>query len=308
MLLEQLHQKAEVSLRRLEYLQTNASKMYKTFTIPKRNGQRRTISQPTPELKAVQRWLVTTVFGRLPISECATAYMKGASIRKNAEAHAGSAFTLHMDFENFFLSFSKGNVARFLSDTTELTRADRDFCSAIVTRRGALTIGAPSSPAVTNALMHPFDVKMENWCTRRGLVYTRYADDINISSFAADSLGGAEDYIRSTARNFRYGRLRINSEKTAYLSRRYRRTITGVNLKPEGGVSIGRDRKREIRSFVHLFKSGSLPEELRWRVGGLIAFAADVEPSFVISLKRKYGPEVVEELLHQKPPRGLNPF
>ena len=161
--------------------------------------------QPTPELKAVQRWLVTSVFKRLPISECATAYKKGASICKNAEAHAGSAFTLHMDFENFFPSFSKANVARFLSDTTELTRADLDFCSAIVTRRGVLTIGAPSSPAVTNALMHPFDVKMENWCNRRGRVYTRYADDINISSFAADSLSGAEDYIRSTARNFRYG-------------------------------------------------------------------------------------------------------
>lgn len=308
MLLERLSQQSGVSQPRLKFIQQKASVMYKTYPIPKRNGKDRIISQPTPELKAIQRWVVRSVLNRLPVSKYATAYQKGSSIRKNAKAHAGSSFTLHMDFSDFFPSFSSQNVSEFLSAATELTTQDIEFCTAIVSRRGALTIGAPSSPAVTNALMYSFDVEVAKWCAAQGLVYTRYADDINISSFGPGKLSDVEHFIRGVSARFTYGNLRINEEKTAHLSRKYRRSITGVNLTPEGGLSIGRARKREIKHFVHLFKSGLLAEDLRWRIGGLIAFASDVEPNFVLSLKKKYGSEVIEELLHQNTPHNLRVF
>lgn len=191
---------------------------------------------------------------------------------------------------------------------TELSQQDIGFCAAIVSRRGALTIGAPSSPSVTNALMHSFDVEVEKWCSDQKLVYTRYADDVNISAFASGQLLEVETFIKSVSNRFIFGGLRLNEEKTSHLSRKYRRSITGVNLTPEGKLSIGRARKREIRHFVHLYKTGELTDELRWRAGGLIAFANDVEPKFVLSLKEKYGSNFVEELLHQKTPRNLREF
>lgn len=306
MLLELLAEKSGISPNRLRRLQLNASKMYKTFPIPKRDGTDRFISQPTPELKAVQRWLARTVFSRLHVSEYATAYKKGASIRANAEAHRNSFFTLHMDFKDFFPSFSSENVQKFLSDRTKLSEEDIAFCAAIVCRHGRITIGAPSSPPVTNALMYSFDSRVNDWCSEKGLIYTRYADDINISSCSPNVLSDAEKFLRRETEVFRYGSLVINERKTAYLSRRYRRSITGVNVTPKGTLSIGRNRKREIKSYVHQYKLGSLPAELIWRVGGLIAFAHDVEPSFVLALKRKYGSQTIEEILHQQTPRGLN--
>lgn len=308
MLLERLSQQSGVSRQRLYYIQEQASRMYKTFPIPKRNGEDRMISQPTPELKAIQRWVVRSVFDNLPVSECATAYRKGASIRKNAEAHVGSSFTIHLDFKDFFPSFSDENVVDFLSKETELSQEDIGFCSSIVSRKGALTIGAPSSPAVTNALMYSFDAEVEKWCLSRRLVYTRYADDVNISAYEPGQLREVKDFIEAVSNRFKFGSLQLNEQKTSYLSRKYRRSITGVILTPEGSLSIGRARKREIRHFVHLYKSGELKDELRWKVGGLIAFANDVEPAFVLSLKDKYGSDTVEELLHQKTPRNLREF
>lgn len=305
MLREILAEKSGMSLARIERLQLNASRMYKTYSIPKRDGSDRVISQPTPELKAVQRWLARGIFQQLPMSACATAYKAGASIRKNAEAHVASAFTVHLDFKDFFPSFSRENIRNFLSEATRLTHDDISFCSDIVTRNGHLTIGAPSSPSVTNALMFSFDAAVGEWCAGRDLAYTRYADDINISAKSSNRLSEVEVFVREAARSFRYASLTINDKKTAYLSRKYRRSITGINLTPEGRISIGRDRKREIKSLVHSYTIGTLQPDLFWRLGGLIAFASDVEPAFVESLKSKYGARVVEEILHQRTPRGL---
>ncbi|AZB70275.1 retron St85 family RNA-directed DNA polymerase [Cereibacter sphaeroides] len=304
MLREVLAAKSGMSLSRIERLQCNASKMYKTYPIPKRDGSDRMISQPTPELKAVQRWLARGIFQRLPVSACATAYKKGASIRKNAEAHVASSFTIHLDFKDFFPSFSHGHVSRFLSEATRLSQEDILFCSDIVSRHGCLTIGAPSSPSVTNALMYSFDVSVERWCMKRGLIYTRYADDINISSKCPGALREVEDFVRDASGAFEYANLVINERKTAYLSRKYRRSITGVNVTPEGRLSIGRDRKREIKSLVHQCVMGTLQVDMLWRLGGLIAFSSDVEPHFVDALKNKYGADVIEKILHQKTPRG----
>jgi RNA-directed DNA polymerase len=307
MLREKLSERAGISVKRLDYLQYNASRMYKDFTIPKRNGEPRQIAQPTPELKAIQRWLVSALFSRLPTHGCATAYKKGASIRLNAQVHAASLFTLHIDFKDFFPSFSREHVMSYLNATTKLSPDDVLFCADLVCRHDRLTIGAPSSPAVTNALMYSFDMNIAKWCEVKGLVYSRYADDLNISSFSAGQLNDGLNVIKGFSSAFEYADLVINNSKTAFLSRKYKRSITGLNITPEGYLSIGRDRKREIKSLIHSAMVGTLPADQKWRVGGLIAFAYDVEPNFVISLRQKYGDKIIDELLHQKTPRGLNP-
>ena len=182
MLIETLSELTGVSEVRLRWIQSQASKMYKTYTIPKRSGGVREISQPTPELKSIQRWIVWRIFSNLPVSDAATAYKRGASIKLNAEIHAKTSFTLHLDFESFFPSFSAQAVRVFLKNNTDLSVDDIWFCSSVITKSGNLTIGAPSSPAVTNAMMFDFDNRIKAICKEKDLVYTRYADDLNISS------------------------------------------------------------------------------------------------------------------------------
>lgn len=305
MLRDVLIQKAGISSRRLFYIQENASKLYKVYTIPKRNGSERVICQPTPELKSIQRWLSRAVFGRLPVSDCATAYKKSASIKKNAELHRATSFTVHLDFENFFESFSRVNVIEFLREGTRLSDDDIRFCSDIVTRHGRLTIGAPSSPSVSNALMHSFDAEIKSWCLEKDLIYSRYADDINISAFEPNSLSQVHGFILEKSAEFKYADLRLNEEKTSFLSRKYRRAITGVTLTPDKKLSIGRGRKREIKALVHKYGSGVLDVEASWRLAGLVSFAYDVEPTFVESLKLKYGKELISQLIHLRVPRSF---
>ena len=60
---------------------------YRTYTIGKRNGSSRSISEPLPTLKDIQSTLLEYIFGKLPVHKSSYAYRKGNTIRKNARIH-----------------------------------------------------------------------------------------------------------------------------------------------------------------------------------------------------------------------------
>ncbi len=301
MLLERLQKHTGLSLNHLERYASTASKRYKVYQIPKRTHGFRTIEQPSREIKALQRWLIQALIKRLPVHESATAYSKGSSIRQNASKHAQSNFTLRADFESFFPSFNGWQVATFLTENArehgiQLTQDDIAFVRRIVCRHESLTIGAPSSPLLTNAMMFDFDILISNWCEERDLVYTRYADDLFISSDKPNMLSEALGKIEDCAQVYRFAALRINREKTAFLSRRYRRSITGITVTPTRSLSIGRDRKMRLKSDVYEYQQGRLSPDQLARVHGMLAFVMDVEPTFYSTLTRKYGNETIEDI------------
>lgn len=302
MLVEKLSRQAKVSEDWLWHLARTASVRYKLYEIPKRTGGTRLIEHPSRDLKSVQRWLTHEVVGQLPVHQNATAYKKGTSIQQNASLHLGSRYTVRYDFRSFFPSFSDIRIRRFLQEITEsgavdLDSRDIDFFTDCVTRKGRLTIGAPSSPALSNAMMFQFDSRMTDMCGKSGLRYTRYADDIFVSSKLPDQLNDIGEYIASARKGISYLSLRLNREKTVHLSKKSSRKITGLVITTDNKVSIGRDRKREIKSLVHRFILLSLlPDEIG-RLKGLIAFAHDAEPEFVDRLKTKYGVHNIDRLM-----------
>ena len=96
----------------------NAPIRYKTYTIKKKNGDDRTISQPARELKALQRILMHEVLSNLPVHSAATAYRSGVSIRNNAAAHAENGPILKFDFEDFFPSIRSSDWQSYCQRTS----------------------------------------------------------------------------------------------------------------------------------------------------------------------------------------------
>lgn len=278
----------------------NASKYYKLYSIKKRGGGDRLIAHPTPELKATQRWVVKHVFSEFSVHESAFAYQPGSNIRKHAHQHLGTLFTLHVDFKNFFDNISSDHILKFLNSNHEflslsLSGEDTEFVARIATRYGRMTIGAPSSPRISNVLMHDFDCILSQWAQSRSQIYTRYADDIYVSTRKPNVLYSAKEKIFVVAKSYKYADLTINEAKTALLSRRYRRSVTGLNITPDGKISIGRAKKRFIRSMLYKYFKNELSQSEIEYLKGMLAFVQDVEPSFIISLENKYS----RNLLHR---------
>ena len=288
----------------LDGLIRSAPHRYKVYKIPKRKrGEYRTIAQPAREVKALQYWIIDNLLRQRPVHPAAMGYRDGRSIKDNAERHAHSRFLLKMDFEDFFPSiesvdFEKyANVCDMGLSAIELQAVMKIlFWRPKNENKLCLSIGAPSSPIVSNLLMEAFDRQAAAMSSELGAFFTRYADDLSFSANESRVLRQVERGVAEICRNVPYPYLRINEEKTVRVSRKTSRRVTGLVLTNDERVSIGREEKRRIRSFVHYYVNGRLSQEEFLNLKGTLAFVNSVEPSFLARLRNTYGSDVIREI------------
>ena len=277
-----------------------ASYEYKVYQIPKRAGGWREIHHPSKRLKALHRWLLANVIDNLPFHQAARAYRKNQSIFQNASLHVGSRFLLRMDLINFFPSITHADVAKYIADRKTLfhgwSPSDVEIFCKLVCRNSALTIGAPTSPALSNAICYEMDTQLEALCTKNQVTYSRYADDLFFSTGQPNVLRDFETEVAKIISKLRIpAALKVNPKKTRHSSRRGARRVTGVVLGSDGQPHIGRKFKRKIRALIHKFYS--LDGPTRASLSGMIAYASGFDPQFVNNLITKYGLTVVRDAM-----------
>jgi RNA-directed DNA polymerase len=127
-------------------------------------------------------------------------------------------------------------------------------------------------------------------------MYTRYSDDLYLSTNVPDLLFEMPHKVIKIVRSIDYPRnLWLNKKKTVHTSKKRLRRITGVVLTPEGGISIGRQKKREIRSLI--FSWSTLSDSERLSLKGYLAFISSVEPGFINRLCKKYGSQKIYDIV-----------
>ena len=279
----------------LDNLARTASFRYKEYTIPKKTGGQRTIYHPARELKLVQKWLLNNFLTKLPVHPAATAYMHSVSIRQNAVRHVANNYLIRIDFKNFFPSLKGTDVddllranRAVLSSGLELTEDDIKFVRRIVCRFGSLPIGAPTSPHVSNAMMREFDEFWTQTSKNLQVTYTRYADDLYFSTDRPNVLSDILQDLRKFLRAQRAPILRINEAKTIFSSRKRKRLTAGLVLTSDKKISIGRHKKRILKSLVWKLQQKRLTADETISLRGWVAYLQSVEPAFVGALERKY--------------------
>ena len=277
---------------------------YKNYYIPKRNStQKRLISQPTAELKFVQKDVINQLSAFLPIHNCAYAYVKNRSIKDNAELHRHSNYVLKLDFKHFFHSIRPKILFNQLEHhQIKLSEIDQTILSFIFFWREKkdsplkLSIGAPSSPVLSNFIMYRFDEMLNQFCEKHQCIYSRYADDITISSKYHFYDLNFPQHVQNLLDQEFQGKIKLNAQKTKYLTRKHRRFVTGITLTNDAKLSIGRQQKRLLSAKIHHFKINKLNDEQQiLSLKGQLAFAFYIQPELKVQFSRKYG----EELLHK---------
>jgi len=277
---------------------------YKIYTIPKRNLKgKRIIAHPSKELKFIQSIIVSYLKDILPVHESAYAYKKGVSIKDNAEVHNRTKYLLKMDFKNFFPSiipeifFSiSSRLSIEFDDIDKLLLSNFLFCKFTKDDSLKLSIGAPSSPFISNFLMYMFDKEIEEICKDKNINYTRYADDLTFSTNKKNILFGITDIVENALKyNFK-DKINLNKEKTIFSSRAHNRHITGITLTNDNKLSLGRERKRVLSSMVHKFTINKLDPDDTLKLQGYLSFAIYIEPSFYQRMCHKYGEDLLIKL------------
>ncbi len=295
----------DTSIEVVDQFAEKAPIKYKRFEIAKRTRGTRLIAQPSRMLKDYQRLVVEFLEDYLPVHEAAHAYKKGSSIKKNALNHLKSRYLLKMDFENFFNSITPSHFLEFLNEIdVHFSKRELElmtnllFWSPNKTYLGKLmlSVGAPSSPFISNSIFYFFDLKISTFCKDNKITYTRYADDLTFSTNQKDVLFEVPEIIKSILNDSFSEKIYINERKTIFTSKAHNRHVTGITLTSDGRLSIGRSRKRYISSLVHKYANNCLEPEKINHLKGLLAFAYDIEPKFKVKILSKYGFDTIERL------------
>ncbi|MCC4782118.1 MULTISPECIES: retron St85 family RNA-directed DNA polymerase [Vibrio] len=277
---------------------------YKVYKIPKRNSEElRTIAHPSKELKFVQRLIAKELSSVLPLHQASMAYRKGTSIRDNALVHSNSSYLLKMDLKDFFPSIKPELFFRECSRYgLEWTDLDKTLLNGFLfwkprrAKKLVLSIGAPSSPLVSNFVLYQFDEHIANYCKELGVNYTRYADDMTFSTDRKDLLFKFPIQVRKTLKALYGSSIKVNLNKTVFSSKAHNRHVTGVTLSNEGKVTIGRERKRVLSASIHHFSLGVLGHDEILKLKGHFAHLIFIEPLVKEQMIKKYGSSLIGRL------------
>jgi retron-type reverse transcriptase len=280
---------------------------YKVYTIPKRTSGHRVIAQPSRELKEYQRAFLSLY--QLNIHDAAKAYREGLSIKDNAIEHSKNPYLLKIDLENFFNSISSdlfwGVWKQHYSippDTEKVLMERLLFWSPSRSSTGKLilSIGAPSSPLISNFFMYQLDELVTQYCEKLGVTYTRYADDLTFSTSARGVLFDIPKFVSDSLKAQFGNALIINRRKTVFSSKAHNRHVTGITINNEGALSLGRERKRYIKHLVQQYRTNNIDSEMTLHLKGLLAFAKHIEPDFITRLEAKYTAKVITQIFEEK--------
>lgn len=285
-------------LRRLCY-QREASTYshYTRFEIPKRSGGMRAIWAPLPTLKQAQHWILHEILERLVVHGAAHGFLSGCSIATNAAEHRNSQLLVKLDIENFFPSiswkrvkgvFRKAGYPEQIATLLALlcTEAPREIVQDngktyyVALAERCLPQGAPTSPALTNALCLRLDRRITGFADKTGWRYTRYADDLTFS-FAADNSQEADisRLLGTVKRILGEEGFNVNVKKTHVIRQHQAQQVTGLIVNGTQAPRVSRSLKRQMRAALHNLQQGKgLKEgESLNRLKGYAAYIAMTE-------------------------------
>ena len=278
--------------------------LYSSYSIRKKSGGYRRIDNPCSDLKQAQNRLkdIFEDFFLARYHTCAYAYIPKRNIVMCRQKHAAnhSKWFLYTDFSNFFGSITYEYVIKMLSQIFPFNsilanptgNAELKKALKLCFLNGGLPQGSPISPMLTNLIMIPIDYQINKYVCQnfKRASYTRYADDICISSIDGfdykEVISHINEILKSEGAPFGF-----NDKKTHYMNNNWKNFNLGIMINKDGNMTIGWRKKKELKTLLHSFimshdDSNKCIWELRdvQYLQGIIAYYKQIEPQGIANI------------------------
>jgi RNA-directed DNA polymerase len=221
---------------------------YCTYSILKKSGKPRIICQPSRKLKGFQSWILVNILDKTKVSNSCKGFEKKSSTLDNALPHKGANTILTLDLKDFFPNITSKQVFNIFK-----TLGYNDLISTIFTNictyKGFLPQGSPCSPKLANLCAWKLDLRIQGYVGKRGINYTRYADDL---SFSGLNPANVVRIIPMISKIIESENFIINHSKTRIASSARAKIVTGLVISDEN-IGIGQKKYKNVRSKIHHF-------------------------------------------------------
>lgn len=244
---EHLCEQLSITEQLLYFLTYKNEYCYDEVVIPKKDKTEKKLHVPNLSLKVVQRWILKEILEKIFVSEQSMAFVPHKNgLKENAERHKKNIFLLEMDITNFFGTITEQQVYRLFCNIGYNSKV-AGILANLCTYNDYLPQGAVTSPYIANLVCYHMDARINGYCSRKDIVYTRYADDLTFSSNNRMLLNKVEKFIKYIVGDEGFV---INEKKTRYLSNDVKKTVTGITINDDS-IHVDKKFKKDLRSQIY---------------------------------------------------------
>lgn len=232
--------------------------------IPKNNGEREIcVIDKRNILYKIQKNLKKNFLDNIMLSDRAFGFIKNQSYFDYLSEHASVGqhrWYLRIDIEDFFGSINGkhiDNAFDFYIDGEE-KKEIIETLKSIVIYNDKLIQGTPIAPVISNIVFRQLDIRIERYCDRCGVIYSRYADDL---LFSSDSrCGFNRRFVKTIDRILASKDFRINNKKTRLSENMI--VLNGFVI--ENAVRLSRKKMKHISGMVYYLENTLFEDNSAW--------------------------------------------
>lgn len=280
----------------------------------------RRITVPHPPLMNAQKWIASKILVHGRVHDASVAFAPKSTLLGATQPHCQAQWLIKIDVKSFFESVSERLVYRAFRDlgyeplvAFEMTRICTRVGSIEYRRKikswsvdknlwptikaygfplmGHLPQGAPTSPMLANLSVVPLDEAIQKIADANGLTFTRYADDLALSTTSSNfSRDDAQAIIFEVYQKLQWFGLKPNLLKTVVSPPGTRKILLGLYVDRDV-PRLSRNYKSNLRKHLYYLNKFGPSEHasrcksasvygLKAHIEGLISHAAQIEPDY----------------------------
>lgn len=224
---------------------------------PKEDGATRMTYIVKSPLKQIQNRIKNSIFSYV---EFPYYLMGGVSDKanprdhiRNANVHAGKKWLINLDIKNYFSTIKYKHVYSIWKGMFGFSHEVSRILTKLTTFNGFLPQGSSTSSAIANLLLWDKEPCFVYTLEKRGCFYTRFVDDITISSTKPIDKKMISKTILDVKNLLKRYDLELKRKKTKFQTKSQNMTVNKVTVNKKN-PTIPRKRRNNIRLAVYQFE------------------------------------------------------
>lgn len=295
---ESLAAELEISKSDLIYISNNIEKFYKPGKLlHKKNGEPRPTHDAKPRLKRIHELIKNKLLKRAYYPR----YMQGGiadsvnprNCSTHAAIHSGKVILISEDIADFYPSTTTKVVHSIWQGFFKFPPVIAELLTKLTTYQGYLPQGWKTSGYLANLAFWKHEALLVQNLQSKGYSYSRYMDDISVSSSSQIPTKEKTEIVKSIYRMLLQSSFRPKRTKHEIKSASGQMTVTGL-LVNAGQPGLPKSERRLIRASLHRLSERALTErktdeyQKSWRsLSGKIARLRKYHPAEGDALRQK---------------------
>lgn len=241
-----------VPLDRLIFLQENSDRFFfLQKRVQKKDGSFRETYDVGQELKELHSKIVNNFFKILNFPNYLQGGIKKRDYITNAKQHLQPKIVISEDVQNFFPSITKKLVYQVWVSFFKFSHEVAECLAEITTFKGSLVQGSKVSGYICNLVLWKREAKLVQEFSKKGLIYTRFVDDITVSSKRELSNKEKSEIISKIYGLLASINIKPNRKKHAIMHKgKKRQIVTQINVSTHR-PTLSKKKRSLIRAAVH---------------------------------------------------------